>query len=258
MDAHWMFMLDIGFYIVLGLLAFPLLILIVSLACGCSFKEGHGTIKEIFKATASVEPNGVLDKVLSISGVTSTLLLLGFVAYVANRLGDEAMPRTSGWAAYFGNKEVRWSVEDKNDWKGVKYHLRDASGIGPDRDKWEKAKTDMGAHDSRLFRTMAVYSFWLFVAAAIGLAWPYNRNRAWISLAVGFVSLVLCHWLWVEREGNYIENVVARCVDESTRNAMAFAKPKTYPGHWPQPSRQALAATQPATSQPDLLASQRR
>jgi len=232
---NWMFVVDIAFYGVLGLLLCPLFVLVVALVTGGTFDNAYKTVKEFLAKWAAFQPQDFLDKVLKTSGVTAVVFLLGFTAYLANRIGDEALPHSSAVFAYFGSKEVRWSIEAEKEWDEVKQRFRDVTGIGPDRVKWEEAKANMGVYDTRFFRTSAVVFFFVALSAIVELFRKASRRRGVIALVAAMLALVVSHWLWVEREDQYIENLVSRYVSEymKTHDGKAPERPPTYPGRWP-------------------------
>ena len=58
------------------------------------------------------------------------LVLLAFLAYGLNRLGDKAMPHVSEAVGHFGNAIVDWSFEYAGgDWRQVQCDFREVTGI---------------------------------------------------------------------------------------------------------------------------------
>lgn len=232
---NWMFIVDIGFFAILGLLTFPLIVLIVALLGSHTFEEARKKVRSFLANWGQVASKDFLGKLLNTAGITTTLFLLGFVAYTANRIGDAALPHSSALLAYFGSAEVRWSVQSESEWDEVKRQFRDVTGIGPDRLKWEQAKAEMGKYDVRFFRTMAVMFLFLAIVAVAALGRRALRGRSLATLAVALLALVFSHWLWVERQEQYIENVKSRYVSEYMKqhNNQAPPRPASYPGWWP-------------------------
>lgn len=233
---NWMFIVDIAFFAILGLFTFPLIVLIVALLGGHTFDDARKKVKSFLANWGEVASKDFLDKLLSAAGITTTLFLLGFVAYTANRIGDAALPHSSSLFAYFRSAEVRWSVQSEGEWDEVKRQFRDVTGIGPDRLKWEHAKAEMGKYDVRFFRTIAVMFFFLAIIAVAALARRALRCRSLMVTGVALLALILSHWLWVERQEQYIENVLSRYVSEYMKqnNNQPPQRPASYPGWWPE------------------------
>ena len=232
---RWMFIVDVSFYAVLGILTFPLLVLVVSLLSGGSFDDGYNKVKTFLTKWADIQPQAFLDRVLKASGVTAVLFVLAFGAYFANRIGDAAIPYSSAVFGYFGSDTVRWSVKSENEWDEVKRRFRDETGIGPDRLKWEQAKADMGMYDVRFFRTIAVLFFFVAGSAVVASFRKGSRRKAAAALLTAILVLVVSHGLWVEREQQYIENLTSRYVSEymKTHNNVPPERPQSYKGSWP-------------------------
>ena len=100
----WMFIVDIVFFALLGLLTFPLVVLMVAQLSGITFDDAYSRVKAFLAKWAEVQPQDFLDRVLKASGVTAVLFLLGFGAYVANRVGDAAIPQSAFGGGVVGNR----------------------------------------------------------------------------------------------------------------------------------------------------------
>ena len=231
----WMLIVDIVFFALLGLLTFPLVVLMVAHLSGATFDNAYNRVKAFLAKWAEVQPQDFLDRVLKASGVTAVLFLLGFGAYVANRVGDAAIPQSAAAFGYFGSDQVRWSVESEKEWDEVRRRFRDVTGIGPDRLKWEQAKAEMGRYDVRFFRTVAAMSFFVAISAVVALFRKGTRSKAFVTLLTAFLVLVASHWLWVEREQQYMENLISRYVSEymKTHDNVVPERPPSYKGWWP-------------------------
>ena len=207
----WAFLFDIGFYVLLGLLTFVPVVLLVAASRRASFPEAREAVKEFLNSWASIAPKDMLDKVFNIAGVSTALFILGFSAYAFNRLGDASMPYTSSLLQHFGNKKVRWSIEHaKDDWRDVKFCFREVTGIRGDRLRWEATKAELGKFDVRFFRTTLYLFVLLLVASVVDLTNKKYRRRGYALLAVSLVGILMSQFLWVERQANYIENLVSR------------------------------------------------
>ncbi|MCP4256794.1 MAG: hypothetical protein GY774_04605 [Planctomycetes bacterium] len=233
----WTFILDNAFFAILGLLTFPILVLFVSSVSGWKYEDARKTVTDFLANWGQLASGKFINSLLNVAGVSSTLLLLSFLAYTANRTGDALVPKTGRIFFYFGSEEVRWSAEWKGEWKDVKWDLRDAAGIGSNRVRWEEAKGEMGKYDVRLFRTATVLLLGVAVGAIVGLIRKTRRHREAVILGFALLSIILMHWLWVERQEKYIENVVSRYTDEYMQSHEGDPpdKPKNYPGWWPSP-----------------------
>lgn len=234
----WMFIVDIVFYAVVGLLVCPLFVLAVALLGGMTFDRAYEAVKAFLAKWTAIQPQDFLDKVFKTSGVATVVFLLGFGAYLGNRIGDAALPHTAAAFAYFGSKQVRWSIEAQKEWNEVKQRFRDVTGIGPDRIKWEEAKVNLGRYDIRFFRTMTVAFFIVSVSAIVALFRKASRRGAVNVLVASVLMLIMSHWLWVEREQQYVENLVSRYIGDymKAHDGKVPESPATYPGRWPRSS----------------------
>lgn len=231
----WAFILDNAFFAILGLLTFPILVLFVSSVSAWEYEDTRKTVTDFLANWGQLASGKFINSLLNTAGVGSTLLLLGFLAYTANRTGDALVPKTARAFSYFGSEEVRWSAEWKGEWKDLKWAFRDATGIGPSRVKWEKAKGEMGKYDVRLFRTAAVLLLCTAVGAIVGLIRRTRWRRETVVLGFALLSIVHAHWLWAERKEKFIENVVSRYTDEYMQSHEGSPPdiPENYPGWWP-------------------------
>lgn len=236
---NWMFITDLAFYAVMGFLTFPMVVLIYSLLRGKSFDDAYKDVKAFLSKWAAIQPRDFVDRVLRVTGITTVAFLLGFGAYLANRVGDAGMPYTASWFGYFGSEQVRWANEHHSEWKRVLMELRTVSGIEHDRVKWEEAKAQAGKFDVRLFRTVAVLSLVVAISGLIALFRASTRGAAAVTLIVGLLGTLGSHALWAEREDQYMENVIARYASEYRQvneNALP-TRPAFHKGWWPEPSR---------------------
>ncbi len=202
---------------------------------GTTFDNAYNRIKTFLAKWADFQHQNFLERLLKASGVTVVLFLLGFIAYIANRIGDAAIPKSAAAFGYFGNDQVRWSIESEREWDEVKRRFRDITRIGPDRLKWEQAKAEMGRYDVRFFRTVAVMSFFVAISAVVALFRKGTRSKASVTLLTAILVLIASHWLWVEREQQYMENLISRYVSEymKTHNNVGPERPPSYKGWWP-------------------------
>lgn len=192
-------------------------------------------MKAFLAKWSEIESQDLLDRVFKASGVTAVLFLLGFGAYVANRIGDAAIPRSAAIFGYFGSDQIRWSVESEREWDEVKRRFGDVTGIGSNRLKWEQAKAEMGRYDIRFFRTVAVMAFFVAISAVAGLFRKAARWKAFVTALTALLILVASHWLWVERDQQYMENLIAGYVSEHMKrhNNIPPERPPSYKGWWP-------------------------
>jgi hypothetical protein len=240
----WMFIVDIGFYALLGLLTFPLLVLMLAHVSGMTFSDAYKRLKSFQAEWAEIAPKDLFDRVLKTSGVTAVLVVLGIGPYLANRIGDAVIPHSSAVFKYFGSDVVRWSVESSEEWDNIKWDFRNVTAINADKSKWEEAKGEMGRHDVRFFRTLAVMSMCVGISAVCGLLRGGARSKAFIGLVSALLVLVASHWVWVDREQQFIKNLIARYVSEHMKardNAMPV-RPASYKGWWPELSNARLAS----------------
>jgi hypothetical protein len=231
----WMFVVDLVFYAVLGILTFPLLVLIVALLSGRRFDAAYALVKGFLTRWAEIPGKDFVDKTLKVSGVSAMLFLLAFGAYVANRVGDWALPKTAPAFAYVSGDTLRWSTQHKGEWGTVVSDLRTLTKIEHDRQKWEEAKAQFGRYDVRFFRVLTVFCALLLASALVALARKRSVRAAAVAGSVA-VALMLSHVLWIEREEQYMDNLLGRYMSEySQQHAGAFPpKPAHFPdGKWP-------------------------
>lgn len=237
----WMFVVDLVFYAVLGIMTFPLLVLIVALASGRRFDAAYARVKGFLTKWAEIPGNDFVDKVLKASGVSAMLFLLAFGAYVGNRVGDWALPNTAPALVFLGGEKLRWSTQYEGEWDAVVSELRTLTGIEHDRQRWEEAKAQFGRYDVRFFRVLTVFLALLLASAVIALARKPSARAGATAGAVA-ATLLLSHQLWVEREEQYMDNLVGRYMSEYARHNAGVFPPK--PGHFPDskwPLRPAVA-----------------
>jgi hypothetical protein len=221
----WDFISDIGFYGFLGLLFSLPLTYLAGAVWRVSQKTATIRLRDNADRWIGAADAGAIGKLLGLAGVSTICLLLGFGAYAANRVGDAAMPITSRVVGHFGDDEVAWSIEQEDGgWRQLRYDFRDLSGIGGDEVEWERAKAAMGRYDVRFFRTAVVLFAIVALAALLDLGrsmfnrqvaegilpWTERRSRGWYLLAAGVVGMVISQFLWGDREGKFVENMLAR------------------------------------------------
>jgi hypothetical protein len=231
----WMFVVDLVFYAVLGVMTFPVLVLIVALLSGRTFDAAHALVKAFLTRWANIPGQDFVDKALKVSGVSGMLFLLAFGAYLANRVGDWCLPKTAAAFSYFGGDQLRWSVVHKPEWEGVVRELRTLTKIEHDRVKWEEAKAQFGRYDVRFFRVLTVYCTLLAAAALVALARKPSRHAS-LAAGISLATVLLFHALWVEREEQYMANVLGRYLSEYARQYPGSLpdKPRHFPvSRWP-------------------------
>ncbi|MCC6407043.1 MAG: hypothetical protein IT453_07750 [Planctomycetes bacterium] len=232
---NWMYVVDIAFYACLGLLMFPLIPLALSQVRGGSYRDASTKVRAFVTEWGRVDPKSTVGRLLGVTGLGATLLVLGFVAYLANRLGDAFVPISSATFGYFGSEQVRWSVEHENEWDAVRFDFRQVSGIGSDRQRWEQAKGWMGSYDVRAARTAAVLAFVVVGSSIASLSRRGRRAKRLVSLGLAVSAVVVTHFLWVTREQQYIENLISRYADEygKSHDGASPPIPRAYTGWWP-------------------------
>lgn len=231
----WMFIVDLVFYAVLGIMTFPLLVLFVKMLSGQKFDDAYASVKGFVTRWAELPGKDFVDKTLKVSGVSAMLFVLAFGAYVANRAGDWALPKTAAWLMYFGEERVRWSAQYPGETDDVVTVLRTITKIEHDRQKWEEAKAGFGRYDVRFFRVLTVYCALLVVAALFNLFRKPSRASA-ATLAGITLALLASHALWAEREEQYWANLMGRYLSTHVQEKGGLpTKPVHFPGkRWPQ------------------------
>lgn len=233
----WIFVRDIGFYALLGLLTFVPLMVIVAAVGRKRYGDAHNALNDFLKKWASIAPDSFLKVVFRVAGTSTVLVLLGFLAYSLNRLGDSAMPHTSSWVGFFGSKKTGWSIELEAKWDSVKYEFRKISDIRTKRQEWEQKKAELGKYDLRFFRTSFFLFLMVFAAGFIDIVYggllskrgktiknkaspgeiePRRgelRKRGYWLVFIGLLGLILSQWLWVDRQTQYVKNLVAQYMD---------------------------------------------
>ena len=242
----WALFRDLAFYAVLGLFAFCPIVVFVAAVSGKSFETARGDVTRFLESVGTLAPSNFTATVLHTAGISTILFMLAFCAYAASRVGDAVAPTTARWCSYFGDARVRWSVEHSRDeYRDVKFKLRELSEVRGDRVRWEETKAGLGANDVRLCRTMLVLAGLVCMGGIIGIvrerkrslpwwkrsaAWR-KRSSAWRVAVVGLCAVVMSQWLWVERESNYVENLVSRYQSETLKmDGMLPDLPSSYPG----------------------------
>lgn len=222
----WVFVKDIGFYALLGLLTFVPLVAIVASVSKKRYGDAHNTLNDFLKKWGAIAPASFLNVVFKIAGTSTVLVLLGFLAYSLNRLGDSTMPHTSAWVGYFGSKKAGWSIENEGDWDEVKYEFRIITGIRTDRQRWEKKKAELGKYDLRFFRTAFFLFVMIFTAGFIDVVYggvlsrrrkvpkkgELRKRGCWL-IFIALLGITLTQWLWVDRQEQYVKNLVAQYRD---------------------------------------------
>jgi len=230
-------MIDILFYAIIGLVTVPFLVLIVSLCKGTTYEQARLTLKSFLQGWADFASPDFIDKVFKTAGITTTLFLLGFVAYTANRVGDATLPHTAAVFSYFKMDKVEWSVVHEQEWKEAKWDFRETSGIDWNRLEWERTKAELGKYDVRFFRTIAVMFFVLAIAGLVGLLKRGKRIRGLVAMLAALLALTASHFLWAERQDQYIENLMSRYMSEyMSEHGNPPPMPNSYPGHWVKPT----------------------
>lgn len=231
----WMFTVDIAFYAIVGVVSLPILILSIATLGGLKYEDARQRVKDFLVNWGDVASQDLLDRLLRLGGISSLVFLLAFGAYTANRIGDAALPLTSKAFGYFHSEMVEWTIcYSKDEWKPLKQDFREVTGIGSDRLLWEKAKAEMGKYDVRLFRTVAVMCLGLALIASAAVGRKRYRRRVIYTALVAWVAVVLTQWLWVERQEQYIENLVSRYQCEYLKQHKMPPEPENYPGWWPE------------------------
>lgn len=221
----WHFISSIGFYAFLGLLSSIPLTFLAAAVWGVDWRTAKTRLRAHADAWLEATDGDAIGKLLGLAGLSTIVLLLGGVAYTANHLGDSLMPYTSRATLHFGHEEVAWSIEhEKTGWRQLRYDYREISGIGADEVEWERAKVAMGRYDIRFFRTgvvlfgvLVLAGLWDLVRSASrkipsggGPSVAQLRRRAGGLLAVGIWGAITFQFLWAEREGRFVQNMVAR------------------------------------------------
>jgi len=231
----WMFTVDIAFYAIVGVVSLPLLILSIATLGGLKYEDARQRVRTFLANWGDVVPQDLLDRLLRLGGISTLVFLLAFTAYTANRIGDAALPHTSAAFGYFRSAKVGWSICSENEWDTLKQDFREVAGIRSDRLMWEKAKAEMGKYDVRLFRTVAVMCLGLALIASAVVGRRRYRRRVIYTALVAWLAVVLTQWLWVERQEQYIENLVSRYQCEHLEKFNRPPdKPEHYPGRWPE------------------------
>ena len=229
----WLFIADIAFFGLLGVLAFVPIVALVASIEQKSFASARSSVKKFLESWAAIGGEGFAEKVLKVAGVSTVVVILALSSYVFNRLGDATLPEIANVTTYYGMSRLQWSAEHKHDWKQVKSNLRVVTGIEGDRDKWEEVKAAAGSYDTRLFRTIFWLFAFLFVAGVIDLVfWKSHKSRGAFLLMAAIVGLLLSQWLWSERQDNYIENILWRYHSVYCSISGAKALPESLPEKW--------------------------
>jgi len=221
---NWAFIKDILFYSFLGLISFVPLVIAVASLRNQSFRNARKETLGFLESWAKLASGDWLKTVFKVAGLSGVLVLLGFVAYGFNRLGDVTMPYTSQMVEHFGNRVVQWTIDNERDWDRVKFEFREVSGIRGDRQQWEKVKGELGVHDIRLFRVLFFLFLLISVAGLVDTIGSRNlRRRGLFLFFLGMIGLAASQWLWIDRTKQYVINFVARY--ESTHLQKAGQKP---------------------------------
>jgi hypothetical protein len=231
----WMFITDIVFYALLGLFTFPVVVVIVAQVTDNTFEQGYRAVKRFLNRWASIPGKDFMDVVLKVSGVSTVLLLLAFGGYLANRLGDALLPHSAGLFGYFGSDEVRWVVQFDEEYDCVVWNLREVTGIRGDRVKWEEAKVGMGRYDVRFFRATSVIFGVLLINSLLAII-RWRRTKYGIAFGITFLLVIASHWLWVDREEKFTENLIGRFISEYiAKHNHSPSKPGNFGGLWSGP-----------------------
>ena len=208
----WSFIRDISFYALLGILSFVPIVAVVASFQNLPFAKARESTLKFLKKWATIAPTDWLGRVFNFAGLSTVLVLLGFLTYGLNRFGDATMPYTSTLVSHFGSDKVRWSIEHRDDdWHEVKFLFREVSGIKGDRLKWEEAKGHFGKYDVRFFRTVFFLFLLVLVAGVVDiLSGSKFRKRGYGLSLLAVLGLVASQWLWVERQEQYVVNLVSR------------------------------------------------
>lgn len=230
---HWIFLIDIMFYSFLGFLTLPLVVLVVANLKNSTFNTSYDTLAAFLEKWSSIDKKGIAHIFRAAGGVSAICFILAFGAYVSNRIGDSLLPRSAALFEYFGSQEVRWSVESEKSWLGLGWNYREVSGIGGDRVKWEFAKAGMGIHDVRFLRIITVMFLILSVSALIGLFRRGSRLKYSGRLIVTFLIFVGCHFMWAERQEQYIRNLASGYIDHYyVKHKLTPNPPADFPETW--------------------------
>ena len=207
----WAFIVEIPFYALLGFILFIPLVLLTAAINKKIFEEGLNDLNGYLKNWINSVGKGTLPKLFKITGISTLIFLLAFFAYALCRLGDATMPYTSSFVKHLGNKKVQWSIEQReNDWRNLKFNYHEISEIKGDKAVWGDIKKALGKTDVRLFRTSFYFFVIILIAAFIDLAnREFRRKRGIRLLAIALLGIFLSQSLWIERQANYVENLVS-------------------------------------------------
>jgi hypothetical protein len=206
----WMFFEDFAFYSILGLISLVFVTLSVAAYREISLPEALKDSRGFLDKWASLFPQNFLKKLVKIGGVSGTIVILGFLAYGFNRLGDATLPYVSRWVNHLGNKEVAWSLEHPAEWRSIKFNFREIADLS-NRSQWEKEKSKLGKHDVRASRIIIFFFLILTLAGLLDLISSRKyRRRGVVLLFFGMLGLPACLIIWTERQGQYIDNLVSK------------------------------------------------
>jgi hypothetical protein len=206
----WNFTRDSGFYMLLVFLNFLSITLLVASARAVKLDEARTDTIRFLKQWTSPFDNGAI-KTLAVIGVTTgAALFLVFQAFYLNRLGDATLPIVSGMFNYFGDTRVQWENEERYEWTTTVQAFRRLGSADLDRDAWEKLKANLGKYDVRFFRVMVYLFLIVLIAGLLDLFGRGEfRRRGALLATIGTFGVFTSLFLWTERQGNYVENLVA-------------------------------------------------
>jgi len=208
---NWIFIQDIVFYAILGIVTFVPLVAIVASLRKVSFKIARKQTFSFLETWANLAPKEWLQAIFTIAGLSGVLFLLSLGAYLFNRLGDETMPYTSKIVGHFGDRVIPWTIKYGEDWDKIRKEFRTVSGIEHDSRKWEEAKVELGVREVRLSRVLFYLFLLLFVAGIADTVGSKKfRSRGLCLLFIGMLGLAASQFLWVKRQKQFVTNLVAR------------------------------------------------
>jgi hypothetical protein len=225
-----------AFYLMMGLLAAIPAVALVAAFTHVSFAASFEEVRTFISSLAGLIDTGTTNIVVSIIGYPVAFVVLAAGAYMLDWIGDMTLPRISAWCRHFGNPRARWSVAEVNhDWLATKRTYREINNIKGDRDKWERAKTNLGKNSVRFFRTAFYLSMLALIAGVADfLVAGEFRNRGVALIVIALIASPLFIALWAARQDKYVENLVSNLdqdtVPQSYRDALRrSSKPAALP-----------------------------
>lgn len=192
----------------------PILLFIASLG-RWTVGDAHRKSLAWLGSWGGLAPQALSRRLALVAAACIVLVALFGMAVFLKTQGAEAMPHVSKLVGYFGEREIAWTVEHKDDWERFKDDFqaawsRDhfASDVDRARSHWEDWMYEHGLGGTHAAGIFFLYGVLVLLAGAVDVLNSGLRGRGSALVFLGLLSVVFFTWVWIVSQAHLADAIL--------------------------------------------------